>query len=392
MKSKKLAIFIRVCLVYCDQKNTFKGILMSHIIDFVITGLTGRSEAIECTLNRDVNIFYGSNGAGKTSLLKILTSSLQQRTKSLQNVIFDKAMVRIYSNDLQMALKYEVSSEDIKKEKDKINCWRMTEGPAVVPYDYWDHAYLPTSRLYSRIPNEFVLTRYETRESSSDEDLNERFALLLQSRWEKQNAETQRAVREFQASGLASILKVVFDDNSYTDVTVLDSKLAYERVNKFLSRQDEIELSLGSLSSFEKKISADHKLRSIVKQIDTVEEKIEILTARKDKLQDLLNKLFSNKKKIIFENRKIEAKQGELNIDISLMSSGEKQILRILLEVYLCSSNSFIIDEPEISMHIDWQRVLITSILDLSPEIQFICATHSPEIMADVADEKIFKI
>jgi predicted ATPase len=74
------------------------------------------------------------------------------------------------------------------------------------------------------------------------------------------------------------------------------------------------------------------------------------------------------------------------------LSSGEKQLIRILLDTLLAKDSSIIIDEPELSMHIDWQRVLLASMRELNPTAQIIVATHSPEIMADVPDQHIFEI
>jgi predicted ATP-dependent endonuclease of OLD family len=51
-----------------------------------------------------------------------------------------------------------------------------------------------------------------------------------------------------------------------------------------------------------------------------------------------------------------------------------------------------IIDEPELSMHIDWQHDLLAALRVLNPQCQIIVATHSPEVMADVPDDKIFRL
>jgi len=50
------------------------------------------------------------------------------------------------------------------------------------------------------------------------------------------------------------------------------------------------------------------------------------------------------------------------------------------------------IDEPELSLHVDWQRRLVENMTLLNPSAQYIFATHSPEIMADVDDSKIFRL
>lgn len=69
-------------------------------------------------------------------------------------------------------------------------------------------------------------------------------------------------------------------------------------------------------------------------------------------------------------------------IKISSLSSGEKQLIILLTETLLQRNEPylFIADEPELSLHIDWQRKIIGSIKQLNPNAQIIFATHSPEI------------
>lgn len=65
------------------------------------------------------------------------------------------------------------------------------------------------------------------------------------------------------------------------------------------------------------------------------------------------------------------------------LSSGEKQVLYILLKVLLQERKRYIVlmDEPEISLHIDWQEVLINKILLLNPNCQLLIATHAPSLI-----------
>ena len=76
---------------------------MSHIVSFRIEGLAGRKEPLELELNRDTNIFFGLNGSGKTSLLKILNAAMSNETANLRNVPFTAAKVSIYSMDWNKA-------------------------------------------------------------------------------------------------------------------------------------------------------------------------------------------------------------------------------------------------------------------------------------------------
>lgn len=71
------------------------------------------------------------------------------------------------------------------------------------------------------------------------------------------------------------------------------------------------------------------------------------------------------------------------NLPFQSLSSGEKQLLFILLKVAntLPSDAVFLMDEPEISLHLNWQEMLIDSIHKINPAAQIIIVTHSPGII-----------
>lgn len=65
------------------------------------------------------------------------------------------------------------------------------------------------------------------------------------------------------------------------------------------------------------------------------------------------------------------------------LSSGEKQLLCLLFFTVIQNGSESIVfwDEPEISMHIDWQRMLIRIAREINPKGQLLIATHSPSII-----------
>lgn len=67
------------------------------------------------------------------------------------------------------------------------------------------------------------------------------------------------------------------------------------------------------------------------------------------------------------------------------LSAGEKQLLLILLTVFMQENRPgvLIMDEPEISLHVDWQKRLLEVIRDINPNCQVIVATHSPMVIMD---------
>lgn len=69
---------------------------------------------------------------------------------------------------------------------------------------------------------------------------------------------------------------------------------------------------------------------------------------------------------------------------IRVMSSGERQLLTMLYAVTKMSSDSLVlIDEPELSLHIDWQEELLGKMMAQLGGRQIIVCTHSPSIASD---------
>ena len=49
-------------------------------------------------------------------------------------------------------------------------------------------------------------------------------------------------------------------------------------------------------------------------------------------------------------------------------------------------------DEPELSLHVDWQEKLIDKILQLNPNCQLVIATHSPSLLFNGWDSNVVNI
>lgn len=78
-------------------------------------------------------------------------------------------------------------------------------------------------------------------------------------------------------------------------------------------------------------------------------------------------------------------------IPLYKLSSGEKQLLLILMRVFLMEEKPYILlmDEPEISLHIEWQYKLFEEIRHLNPNCQIITSTHSPSLFGDGWGDKL---
>ncbi len=108
------------------------------------------------------------------------------------------------------------------------------------------------------------------------------------------------------------------------------------------------------------------------------------LTQPKKQFQDLIDELFApTAKTILRDSNEILFSQYGETIPPYMLSSGEKQILVILLTALVQENRPgvMLMDEPEISLHIEWQQRLITLVRTLNPNVQIILCTHSPAIV-----------
>ncbi len=113
--------------------------------------------------------------------------------------------------------------------------------------------------------------------------------------------------------------------------------------------------------------------------------KREEIYGKKNLFLRTINQLFEKTGKKIEsdKNNEIVFRKDDEILTPYQLSSGEKQVLIILLTVLIQDNEPYILimDEPEISLHTDWQENLINIIRDLNHNIQVILTTHSPALV-----------
>lgn len=238
---------------------------MAHITEFTVEGLAGRTEAYSQRLDRHVNVFFGLNGSGKTSLLKILNGAMSIEADSLQSVPFKRAEVKIYSIDRDKiyTYTYEKPPERETVEGDvthapivavsrttygtrirrKKPSWKVdAEEDDQKAVERWAHSYLPIARLYAfsdRLTRVHWQAEHPVGEITSEEELEESFKFLVNRLWSAYSADVLGTVQRAQAKGLADILKRILTGIPASDreMEVLNSPAVYDRVSRFMERQ-----------------------------------------------------------------------------------------------------------------------------------------------------------
>ncbi|MCF2150556.1 ATP-binding protein [Desmonostoc muscorum LEGE 12446] len=125
-------------------------------------------------------------------------------------------------------------------------------------------------------------------------------------------------------------------------------------------------------------------LDSVTGRFDALQDTQSLLTI----FETTINKLFFRDKYIrlhVRDGLKIFTEEGK-ELSPETLSSGEKQLLLLFCNTLTARDKAtiFIIDEPEISLNIKWQRQLIRALLELTKgsQVQFILATHSIELLS----------
>ena len=227
----------------------------------------------------------------------------------------------------------------------------------------------------------------------------------------KKDAEEDEMLSELAAKIKADIEGK--DDNSLSDHTLNASIIVIKQGDRTLSISNYKQLrGYNLISTFDVPAGADkgsvldqqldkleseyaYYLSDLTKQITTRIQQngqvnmtdLEDINAHNNTFIGIINRAFANTNKTVDTTQsKLQFKLGEDLLESNKrLSAGEKQFLIVMLTVLMQRKEEsiLIMDEPEISMHLDWQRTLIENIQTLNPNCQIIIATHSPGVIMD---------
>ena len=105
--------------------------------------------------------------------------------------------------------------------------------------------------------------------------------------------------------------------------------------------------------------------------------------------KSILNERFAYKRIEVSQSEGIVASDltSSQTIQLSKLSSGEQHELVVMYDLLFTveTGSLILIDEPELSLHVSWQREFISDLLEIRKlrNLQFIVATHSPQVIDD---------
>ncbi|WJH27089.1 ATP-binding protein [Paenibacillus sp. CC-CFT742] len=411
---------------------------------FYVKDLFGHT-SFDIFFERNEKILVGENGLGKTTLLNILFNLISCNFEKLGDIEFERVILEFVSGKVvdirhsELKQYYKNARIDLKKyltnrEWNELNRYRdigrMSATRELVERIAARSEY-SEGRIYKELRS-FMMNEYDTIVNNNEEYAYYREVINNEFNCEVMYFPTYRRVEEdlhklgiedyngkliqFGMTDVEKAFKSITQDIKDSAIQWF-SKVNGEMLSQLISGIDVTEDMINSIQRDALKIVLDRVGNNIS---DEYKERIDFLVKSgqlKNSAHEPLVYFLANLIKIYQQQREkdeaiqqfaevcnkylvgkkveynessveISIKQNGREIDISKLSSGEKQIVSLFSRIYLDSKQDFIIifDEPELSLSIDWQSQLLPDILGSNRCKFMFVVTHSPFIFDNELD------
>ncbi|KKJ05393.1 AAA family ATPase [Burkholderia gladioli] len=357
------------------------------IKSITVHGLFGKQGIVTYLFNDDLNILTGRNGSGKTTIIKLAWS--------------------IISGNILLALR-EINFRSCVVVTNEYSCTVIRTGP-----------------VHCRIEMEIGDDHFDFEDDSSDPDepflesAEDKAAPYLVSKGSSIFFPTFRRIE----GGFSMVTGTPARarpgpklDLDLDDSLVSISKKLTNKEHIFvaaISSQDIVSLLLKRYASFSEEINSfqGEVTRSVIEKIrqyentQTIKQDADALLsetrAEIEKIEDfssktllpltairaLVEKLFQHSG--ISFGKRLSFGDAAAAVNSDALSAGEKQMLSFICYNAFYKNSIIFIDEPELSLHVDWQRKLYSILESQESGNQFIFATHSPFIYGKYPEKEV---
>ncbi len=372
---------------------------MTYIQEVVVRGPGGKRE-FGMSADKHVNVIFGRNAVGKTTLLNVLRSALLGDSSLLRNVHFTSAEVRLFSEKETKTYrcileKKENAAGSATRGGDAVSAWRVEPEPKGVERPMWPHLYLPTSRHYSSHSKYAIFHQHDGAKGKSRRDRPEQGAThTLYALWKEYHHHFSEQGGQAIEDGKVGVLNTFFSKEERQKRIKLKSspESDYSRVCSYLEKHG-LNAPIISYSTFKKARQYDAGIKRIIHQINLAEAKIDRLDAERKKAGELAAEMLGGGKEISIglDGLRITSKRNE-PIGWSALSAGERNALILLFATLGARGGVLLVDDVEASLHHDLRHDLIKNMRTLNPAGQFILTTHSGEIVDSVDKGQRFRM
>ncbi len=360
-----------------------------------ISDLYGKKINKEYRFDEHINIVTGINGAGKTTFIKLvwylisgnIERALEEIDFSYINLVHSMFTIEIERknydnseintivtletsrerNELKMLTKQRSGNNSFKEYYKKINDMNF----AVLEYSKVS-LFFPTFR---RIEGGFFINEHISSYSYDKRTTNNQSGELTKLVTDIGNDLTvynHKLIASFSTDDIDELMK-----NEYLKISKKSLELNNEAMNKIkriVTQNNQLTEEITK-----EKINEKNRLFNYILELITdVDKKQKNNESPINELGNFINLLYHYKGIQFSDNITV----GDSNdaLVANKLSAGEKQMLSFLCYNAFLSNGIIFIDEPELSLHVDWQRILIKTMIKQNASNQLIFATHSPFI------------
>jgi ABC-type cobalamin/Fe3+-siderophores transport system ATPase subunit len=393
--------------------------LYNHTLDFTNEHTQSSNEGAS------VVMIFGRNGVGKTTLLRMIDGLMTLNFDVFRNTKFEYACLT-FSNGYNISVKQIAAKEGLdylsvnyRNLETKLH---PKEKGAISPEEQENEMTFVKqyNKDLDKFSFEFIDTERLIRKNLKDEILAE--AKQLGKIFKNQRIDTNRYlvdkvkgfIRDSQINFSNYFLRTepeLFEKilNNLENLKEITSSDLLLRIDNLL--KSEIDYKIDDLGLTKEKWDKEKLKETITKsssnqnKLTIIASYIEVLESRNMermslaerliKFESLLNEFLFDKTITINNEGFLINSKNQTNelLNESQLSTGEYHLL-YLTTLALCTKvkgTVIAIDEPEMSMHIGWQRKLVDTLVKISSKAspQMIFATHSPDIAVNYSNSLI---
>ncbi|RYD84267.1 MAG: ATP-binding protein [Verrucomicrobiaceae bacterium] len=363
---------------------------------FFVEGLNGKTSVYESQMRSDLNLITGKNGSGKTTLLKLMWYMLSGNIEKIApEVQFDKAYLETDDFVLILIAKsrdekkviselewiYKPRHGSTRTDSERVDGDSFQSINLLIAHHGGSSFFFPTFR---RIEGGFSMGADQSRRHHRGlmyyHDLNE-VQSALDSLSNSLSVGSHKLVASISTNDIVTSLT-----SQYADISERLNE-DHHRLSQELTELMERYRIQTSQSGVDALAAAQDTLKVIQSSVQEQSRHQDLLLRPFTALGELIRSVFTHRG--IEVTARITLGDTRAAIASDKLSAGEKQMLSFLVYNAFSSNSVIFIDEPEISLHVDWQRQLMELLMSQGTKNQFIVATHSPFIYAPYADREI---
>ena len=390
------------------------------------------------SFNKNLTILVGKNGSGKTTTLKIINNILNNEYKKLFNykfksirlettsgpIIIEKVnnkTIKLSSNEDTKPLTIR-SNTDLENHINNKKSFTSLYFPTYrrIETDFLDLIY---DNDFDKYEEKFIANRLIDKMGADNKGRNTVLGLtnndiskIIEKKWneviEHEKTKLNNLIQKFFYSLLDTpkdlddkkpFISFEFEENEVRNhLTQLFKQAGFikndtdiHRIESYVENVSQAHAALDKLSDSEYSMTPD-----IVKTLLSYEKVAQLVTMYRDTYSEIhskkqkfhnLNKTLSNflNKEVTIEDGRLLFVKNQNELSYEDLSAGEKQLVALFIYTHLSldPGSIVIIDEPELSLHVSWQREFLQNLIKDNENIQFIVSTHSPFIISNYRDQ-----